>query len=37
MAADNKTLGRFHLDGIPPAQEEHHRLRLLLILMLMEY
>ena len=21
MAADNKTIGRFHLDGIPPAQE----------------
>jgi molecular chaperone DnaK len=20
MAADNKTIGRFHLDGIPPAQ-----------------
>jgi molecular chaperone DnaK (HSP70) len=29
MAADNKTIGRFNLDGIPPAPREFLKLRFL--------
>ena len=33
MAADNKTIGRFHLDGIPPKTTRNPKLKSPLILM----
>jgi molecular chaperone DnaK len=27
MATDNKTIGRFHLDGLPPAPRGVHKLK----------
>jgi molecular chaperone DnaK (HSP70) len=35
MATDNKTIGRFHLDGLPPAPRGVPQIEVTLILMLM--